>query len=101
MKMKTYLITKKWQIRSVNLMENPRNYAEALEMGRTHTPGRGTKEEMNNHTENNTWSLVPETRELYCYRIKMGILPSNTTPTDPLNVTKPDSSQKDTVSDRF
>jgi len=37
----------------------PKNYAEALEHPDAHAWERATREEMNNHTKNATWSLVP------------------------------------------
>jgi len=37
----------------------PKSFAEALECPDAHTWEQATRDEMNNHTENTTWSLVP------------------------------------------
>ena len=37
----------------------PRSYAEAMQQPEKHAWERAARENMNNHTENSTWSLVP------------------------------------------
>jgi len=37
----------------------PRSYAEAMQQPEKHAWERAARENLNNHTENSTWSLVP------------------------------------------